>query len=63
MFRVCKEIEGVWVHLIFFLPSIQKGTTFVTSCLLPGMKKSLKKGSAIKGKNLLLEEQILSFKR
>ena len=34
----------------------------MTSNLLPKMKKPFQKGSTLKGKNLLLEEQILSFK-
>ena len=34
----------------------------MTSCLTPWREKPFQKGSTLEGKNLLLEEQILSYK-
>ena len=45
-----------------FPPFLQRETTFVTSYLLPRGWSPFKRGSTLKGKNLLLLEQILSFK-
>ena len=45
-----------------FQPVLQRATTLTTSCLLPGTTYPYKMGSTLKRKNLLLQEQILSFK-
>ena len=43
-------------------PIFQRKTSFVPFCLLPCATKPIQKGTTLKGKNLLQEEQILSFK-
>ena len=43
-------------------PSLQRGKTFVASSIFPWKTNSFQNGSTLKGKNLLLLEQILSFK-
>ena len=47
------------IHFMLFL---QRGTTFVTYCLLSWMTNPSEIWFNLKRKNLLLEEQILSFK-
>ena len=44
-------------------PSFPSGDWFLASCLLPCNAKSFQKPSSYKGKNLLLEEHILTCKR
>ena len=44
----------------FFLPFLQLETTFLTFCLLSSTSNPFKRESTLKGKNLLLGEQILS---
>ena len=41
------EDEGRLDTPLFFLPFFQKGTTFETSCLLPGQRNPVKKGSTL----------------
>ena len=51
--------------VITFLPfqsKLQRDTNLVTICLHCWLEKTSKKASTLEGKNLLLEEQILSFK-
>ena len=50
------------VAWVIFSPFIERETTYVTFCLRPCVTKPFRKGSALYGKNLLLEEQILSIK-
>ena len=51
------------LHTSMFFPQfLQMGTTFQISYLLPWQTKLFQKGSTLKGKNLLLKEQIHSFK-
>ena len=45
---------------VFFLPFFNMIS--VTSCLLPWAKNSFQNEVTLKGKNLLLQEQVLSFK-
>ena len=49
-------------YTFMFEHHFTKGSNFVTSCLLPWRRNPSKLGFTLKGKNLLLEEQILSFK-
>ena len=46
----------------FFFAISTKGNNFMTSCLLSRTMKPFQNGVYLKGKNLLLGEQILSFK-
>ena len=55
----CSNIRQMGTPLCF-PPFLQRVTTFVS--LLPWVTKSFKMGSSLQGKNLLLEEQILSIK-
>ena len=43
-------------------PVFKRGTTLVNFYKLPWITQPFSKGSTHKGKNLLLEEQMLSFK-
>ena len=49
------------VHLYEFLSCLQRETTFMTSCF-PRQRSHFRIGSTLKGKNLLLEEQMLMCK-
>ena len=61
--RNASNCSGVEVHLHVFLPFLSRETTFVTLfTFIDGKICHSKVGSTLKGKNLLLEEQILSCK-
>ena len=45
-----------------FLANLQRGTTFVTAFFFTGRHRNIEMESTHKGENLLLLEQILSFK-
>ena len=45
-----------------FMPFLQRKVIFVTSCLLSGKRSNSEIGSTLIGKNLLLKEEINSFK-
>ena len=49
------------VHFHIFLPFLHRGTNFVTDWLFSWITKPFQNGSTLRGKNLLLEEQILSY--
>ena len=49
-------------QILFFSQSFPFQGEELCDCLLPWAEKPLNKGSTLQGKNLLLEEQILSFK-
>ena len=56
-----KMNKGLLVHCLVFLPFLDRETTFVPLCF-HGQQNLSSKVSALKEKNLLLKEQILSFK-
>ena len=53
--------KGLLVHCLVFLLFLDRETTFVPLCF-HGQQNPSSKVSALKEKNLLLKEQILSFK-
>ena len=59
---VCDGQGAVRQATLHWERSRGKGEQLLISYLFPWKTKSFQKGSTLKGKNLLLEEQILSFK-
>ena len=59
----CNRVKEHGYKFIFFQPFLQRDKTFMTSCLLPSwIAQAFQNESTLEGKNLLLKEQILSFK-
>ena len=55
-------VKGCKDTFIYFPPFFTKGNNFASFCCFHGQQNLSKIGLALKGKNLLLLEEIISFK-
>ena len=58
-----KGDTGLWIHCNVLSPFFSKGDNLYDFLLATLEDKSFQKGSILVGKNLLQEEQVLSFKK